>query len=235
MRPIIKICCITSIEEAQTAIAFGASAIGLVGEMPSGPGPIPDTLIREIALSTPPAVGTFLLTSETSVDDIVRHHQRTNTNTIQIVDALSRGTHAQLKAALPSIKIVQVVHVLGEHSIDEAVEVSGQVDALLLDSGNPHLRVKELGGTGRIHDWSLSRKIRDVARCPVFLAGGLRPENVRQAIEQVQPFGIDACSGVRTNGRLDEKKLKQFIDNALHDRADETSVVQYTRRPPTEA
>lgn len=215
MKPRIKICCITSIEEAHTAIGFGASAIGLVGDMPSGPGSIPDALIREIASSVPPPVGTFLLTSETSVDGIVRHHHRTLTNTIQIVDTLSCGTYAQLKGALPSMKIVQVIHVLNERSVDEAVRVSKQVDALLLDSGNPRLRIKELGGTGRVHDWSLSRRIRDLVRCPVFLAGGLRPENVRVAIQQVQPFGIDVCSGVRIHSRLDTEKLREFFHNAL--------------------
>jgi phosphoribosylanthranilate isomerase len=213
MKPRVKICCIASIQEAKTAIEFGASAIGLVGRMPSGPGPIPDELIREIALSVPPPVGTFLLTSETSVDGIVEHHGRTLTNTIQIVDSLSDGTYAQLKAALPSTKIVQVIHVLGKQSVDEAMEISEQVDALLLDSGNPNLKIKELGGTGRVHDWSISRAIRDLARCPVFLAGGLRAENVREAINQVQPFGIDVCSGVRTNGRLDGEKLLHFFRN----------------------
>jgi phosphoribosylanthranilate isomerase len=214
MIPRIKICCISSIEEALMAIDFGASAIGLVGEMPSGPGPIPDALIKEIALAVPPPIGTFLLTSQTSVEGIIQHHRRTETNTIQIVDALSRGTHGQLKAALPSVKIVQVIHVAGESSIDQAVAISEHVDALLLDSGNPDLPIKELGGTGRVHNWNLSRRIREQARCPVFLAGGLRSDNVKEAIAQVHPFGVDVCSGVRTNGRLDRDKVSRFISNA---------------------
>ncbi len=215
MAPRIKVCCISSVEEGRTAITLGASAIGLVAKMPSGPGPISDELIREIALTVPPPIATFLLTSETSVEGIVRHHQRTHTNTIQLVDALSRGTYAELKAALPSTKIVQVIHVLDRQSVEDAMEISGQVDALLLDSGNPNLRIKELGGTGRVHDWALSREIRDRVKCPIFLAGGLRPDNVRGAIEQVQPFGIDVCSGVRTDGRLDPAKLRDFINNAV--------------------
>jgi phosphoribosylanthranilate isomerase len=215
MKPRVKICCITDIEEARTAITLGASAIGLVGRMPSGPGPIPDSLIKAIARAVPPPIGTFLLTSATSVDEIIQHHRRTCTNTIQLVDAMTRGTYAELRAALPSTKIVQVVHVLGEQSVDEALSISRQVDALLLDSGNPHLRIKELGGTGRVHDWRLSRRIRDLAGCPVFLAGGLRPENVREAIEAVQPFGIDVCSGVRTDGRLDTEKLRRFMRSAV--------------------
>ena len=207
-----KICCISSIEEAKLAIESGASAIGLVGKMPSGPGPIPDDLIKEIAMEVPPPIATFLLTSETSANGIIKHHHRTNTNTIQIVDQLSEGTYSQIKAALPSIRIVQVIHVIDENSVNLAIRISGQVDALLLDSGNPNLKIKELGGTGRVHDWTLSRRIRERSKCPVFLAGGLNPENVGQAIEEVQPFAVDVCSGVRTNGNLDRQKLTSFIE-----------------------
>src|SRR5450759_463478 len=215
MIPRIKICCISSEDEARIAIESGASAVGLVSRMPSGPGPIPDELIRQIAKTVPPPIGTFLLTSETSVKDIIEHHHRTNTNTIQIVDSLSSGTYSQIKAALPSVKIVQVIHVIDERSVDEAIEISEMVDAILLDSGNPKLKVKELGGTGRVHNWKLSKQIRDKSKCPVYLAGGLNPENVRQAIEEVQPFAVDVCSGVRTNGKLDKQKLELFFIRAL--------------------
>jgi phosphoribosylanthranilate isomerase len=211
MIPRIKICCISSENEAKTAIEFGASAIGLVARMPSGPGPISDELIRQIANKVPPPVATFLLTSETSVKEIIGHHNRTNTSTIQIVDSLSSGSYSQLKTALPYVKIVQVIHVIDERSVDEAIGISGFVDAILLDSGNPKLKIKELGGTGRVHNWKLSRQIRDKSKCPVFLAGGLNPENVRQAIEEVQPFAVDVCSGVRTDGNLDSKKLELFV------------------------
>jgi len=209
----IKICCISNEAEARMAIEYGASAIGLVASMPSGPGPIPDDLIRQIAKTVPPTVATFLLTSETAVNKIIEHHNRTNTNTIQIVDSLSSGSYAQLKSSLPNVKIVQVIHVINERSVEEAVEISGHVDAILLDSGNPRLKIKELGGTGRVHNWKLSRQIRDESKCPVFLAGGLNPDNVRQAIEEVQPFAVDVCSGLRTAGHLDRKKLELFVRN----------------------
>lgn len=212
----IKICCISSIEEAGIAMEYGASAIGLVAKMPSGPGPIPDRLIRQIARCVPPPIATFLLTSETSADGVIRHHQKTNTNTIQLVDLLNNGTYARLRKAMPSVRIVQVIHVMDDKSIDLAVKISGQVDALLLDSGNPLLKIKELGGTGRVHNWKLSRIIRENSKCPVFLAGGLNPGNVRQAIEEVNPFGVDVCSGVRTNGKLDRQKVEDFIHNAMN-------------------
>ncbi|MEI6173044.1 MAG: phosphoribosylanthranilate isomerase [Bacteroidota bacterium] len=214
MRPRIKICCIGSMEEAMTAIGFGASAIGLVGRMPSGPGVIADELIRRIAESVPPPIATFLLTSETSADKIILHHAIVRTSTIQMVDRLTHGSYQQIRDALPAIKLVQVIHVTGEGSVDEALEAEGRVDAILLDSGNPGLRVKELGGTGRVHDWKLSRKICEQVRIPVFLAGGLNHENVRRAIEEVQPFAIDVCSGVRSGGLLDKYKLELFFNAA---------------------
>jgi len=218
MRIRIKICCINSIEEAKTAIKLGADAIGLVAKMPSGLGPISDELIRQIAQSVPPIIGTFLLTSETSADEIIKHHKRTQTNTIQIVDLLSQGSYLQLKDSLPSVKIVQVIHVMDSKSVELAIKLSESVDALLLDSGNPNLRIKELGGTGRVHDWTLSRQIRDNSKCPIILAGGLNQDNVRQAIEEVQPFAVDVCSGVRTNGLLDIVKLGGFVMNALNNK-----------------
>jgi len=211
----LKICCISSIEEANIAISFGASALGLVANMPSGPGIISDELISKIVKSVPPPISTFLLTSENSAEKIIEHHKRTYTNTIQIVDELKTGTYNLIKQALPAIKIVQVIHVINESSIDEAIRISENVDALLLDSGNPNLAIKELGGTGRIHNWQLSRKIVEQSRVPVFLAGGLTSENVRQAIDTVQPFGIDLCSGVRTNNKLDPKKLDQFFNSVF--------------------
>jgi phosphoribosylanthranilate isomerase len=211
----IKICCISSIAEAQTAISFGADAIGLVGKMPSGQGVITDDLICEIAKTVPPPIATFLLTSETSSGGIVNHHRRVNTNTIQIVDALKLGSYRDIREKLPIVKIVQVIHVIDERSIEEALKKSEKVDVLLLDSGNPNLTVKELGGTGRTHNWSLSRKIVEQSKVPVFLAGGLNAGNVREAIDIVQPFGVDVCSGVRTDCKLDERKLDAFFKAVL--------------------
>lgn len=211
IRPRVKICCISSIDEAKIAIEQGASALGLVGNMPSGPGIIGDELINKIAKRVPPPIATFLLTSETKSQDIVAHYKRTQTSTIQIVDELENREYELIRKELPNVKLVQVIHVIDEKSVREAIEVSNFVDAILLDSGNPNLSVKELGGTGRTHNWKLSRAIRDSIPIPLFLAGGLNKNNVKQAIEMVQPFGIDLCSGVRTDGKLDPQKLKDFF------------------------
>jgi phosphoribosylanthranilate isomerase len=211
----VKICCISSIEEARLAVAYGAAAIGLVGRMPSGPGIITDELIHAIAKTVPPPIQTFLLTSETTTDNIIEHHKKVNTTTIQMVDALSGREYHKIREAIPNVQLVQVIHVLDEGSIKEAIEISEFVDAILLDSGNPNLPSKVLGGTGKTHNWDLSKKIREKISLPVYLAGGINKDNIKKAIEHVQPYGIDLCSSVRTNGQLDERKLEELF-KAIH-------------------
>lgn len=209
--PRVKVCCIASEDEAALAVRMGASALGLVSRMPSGPGPIPESRIRDIADTVPPGVATFLLTCETTAEPIIKQQRFCRTTTLQLVDKVEPGVHARLRDALPGISIVQVIHVRDSNALKESVAVAPAVDALLLDSGNPSLSTKELGGTGRVHDWSVSRRIRDSVDVPVFLAGGLDPANVGKAIVQVAPFGVDVCSGLRTDGMLDETKLAAFM------------------------
>jgi phosphoribosylanthranilate isomerase len=212
-KPRVKICCIGSIEEAQSAICFGASAIGLVSEMPSGPGVISEELIGEIALSVPASIETFLLTSKQNPEAVIAQQRKTHVNTIQLVDTFPPSGYTLLRQALPGIRIVQVIHVIGDRSIQEATAIAPYIDAILLDSGNTSLATKELGGTGRTHDWSVSRRIRDSVNVPIYLAGGLKPENVHEAVEHVHPYALDVCSGVRTNGHLDKQKLEAFFSN----------------------
>lgn len=211
-KPKIKICCISSIDEAQMAIKLGASAIGLVSEMPSGPGVISEEAISEIAKTAPADIKTFLLTSKQNTKEIIEQIKRCNPTTVQIVDELLDGDYEDIKRELPQIEIVQVLHVNDESSIHEAVRISKNVDAVLLDSGNQKLDVKELGGTGRTHDWSISKKIVDAVSVPVFLAGGINSKNVVDAIKSVNPYGLDLCSSVRTNDKLDPDKITEFFN-----------------------
>lgn len=208
----IKVCCIASVAEARLAASLGASALGLVAAMPSGPGPIDDALIATIATHVPPPVSRFLLTSRTAPSDVVAHVRATHVDTVQLVDAVPEATYAALREALPHVRIVQVLHVEGEAQIAEARRAAPHVHALLLDSGRPSAKVKELGGTGRVHDWSVSAEIVRAVDVPVFLAGGLRADNVGEAIRAVRPYGVDICSGVRTQGALSEEKLRAFVD-----------------------
>ena len=216
----IKICCIASMDEARMAMAAGADALGLVAAMPSGPGPIDEGLIAEIAAAvrsdcaaasaTP--VQTFMLTPKIRAQDIIDQHQRCRTTTLQMVDQVAHDELRRLREALPAVQLVQVIHVTGATSVDEALAVAPLVDALLLDSGNPQAAIKELGGTGRTHNWALSRRIVAASPKPVYLAGGLNPGNVAEAIAQVRPFGVDVCSGLRSHGRLDSVKLQAYVN-----------------------
>ena len=209
--PRVKICCISNLEEAMMAIKHGASALGLVSQMPSGPGVISEELIIKIARSIPPAIASFFLTSKQDVKSIVEQQRRCGVNTVQLCDCLTSGTHEEMHRMMPGISIVQVIHVTGPEAITEAKSVAPYVNGILLDSGNPRLSTKQLGGTGRTHDWSISRRIVEESIVPVFLGGGLKPENVVEAFNQVHPFGVDICNGVRTDGRLDERKLSAFF------------------------
>jgi phosphoribosylanthranilate isomerase len=182
--------------------------------MPSGPGPIPESQIAEIASAVPPEATSILLTSLREPDEIIAQHRRCRTDAIQLVDRLKGGAqgYALLRACLPGVKLMQVVHVTGEEAVEEAIEAAANADAILLDSGNPSLPVRELGGTGRTHDWSISRRIRESVSVPVYLAGGLDPENVKAAVRTVRPFAVDVCRGLRIDGRLDENLLRKFVE-----------------------
>jgi phosphoribosylanthranilate isomerase len=179
--------------------------------MPSGPGVISEELITKIAARVPNKIKTFLLTSKITADEIISQLNNCKTNTVQIVDSVATGVYEKIRKELPQISIVQVIHVNGEGSIQEATQFEKYVDAVLLDSGNQNKEVKELGGTGRTHNWGISKKIVNALKIPVYLAGGLNSENVKEAVEFVKPYGVDICSGVRTNKELDEVKLKKFF------------------------
>ncbi len=211
----VKICCIADLDEARLAISAGASAVGLVSAMPSGPGPIPEEDIARIAAAVPAPTETFLLTALTDAEAIAAQHRRCGTTAVQLVDHVTEPELRRLRKLLPDVRLVQVIHVSGPESVDEAGAAVSLVDTLLLDSGNPRLSIKELGGTGRVHDWTHSRRICETVAIPVLLAGGLNPGNVRAAIERVRPAGVDVCSGLRSEGRLDSGKLKSFF-GAIH-------------------
>ena len=211
---LIKICCIQSLDEARAAAKASAQAIGLVSAMPSGPGVIPDHRIAAIAAGAPASLRRFLLTSRTTAVGIADHVRNCGTDTVQLVDHVTTDELRRLRDLLPTTELVQVIHVRGEEALDEAEAAAPLVDALLLDSGRPDAERKTLGGTGEVHDWTLSRRIVDQSPVPVWLAGGLNPDNVAEAVETVRPHGVDVCSGVRRDGLLDEDLLAAFCHAA---------------------
>ncbi|MEZ4690662.1 MAG: phosphoribosylanthranilate isomerase [Ignavibacteria bacterium] len=173
---------------------------------------ISDEKILEIIKTVPSHIDKFLLTSETESSEIIQQQEKFKPDTLQLVDEVSTEVYHDLKNKIPSVRIVQVVHVKDKSSAEYAIKISGFVDAILLDSGNPDLSVKELGGTGKVHNWNISRMIREKVNVPVYLAGGLNAENVKEAINTVSPYAVDLCSGVRTDGKLDESKLEKFFN-----------------------
>ena len=207
----VKICCIQSHEEAALAVRHGARALGLVSEMPSGWGPIPEARIAEIARGIPALVSSMLLTSKRSANEVIAQIRLCRTNSVQIVDTFPSSGYAEIREHCPGVEIFQAVHVLDDTAIEQAISLAPHVDGLILDTGSPHSEVPVLGGTGKTHDWSISRRIVEKADCPVFLAGGLKPGNVGEAIRTVQPYGIDLCTGVRTDLALDEVLLSAFM------------------------
>ncbi len=200
-----------SVAEMHAAVAAGADAVGLVGAMPSGPGPITDTLIAEIAAAVPPPVAAFLLTSETRADAIADHVNRTGVSVVQIVSHIDPAESERLAQLLPHTRRVQVIHVEGSAALGLIPAYAPHVHAFLLDSGKPGAAIPTLGGTGDVHDWDISAAFVAASPHRVFLAGGLTPANVGAAIARVRPFGVDLCSGIRTAGALDTAKLAAFV------------------------
>ena len=207
----IKICCTAIAEEALLARAAGATAIGLVGEMPSGPGVIGVEAAATIVRALPSDIDTFFLTSKVRADDIETELVRCGANTVQVVQHIDPREHERLQATLPHVRRVQVIHVENERALELVDAYAERVDAFLLDSGQTAGAKPQFGGTGSVHDWSISRQFVESTDLPVYLAGGLSSKNIFDAIAAVRPAGVDVCSGVRTDGALDPKKLQLFI------------------------
>lgn len=212
MRLRVKICCMASVEEAAMAAAAGADMVGLVGPMPSGAGVIDLATAREIALAAAPWVTPVLLSSAETAEAVADEVATCPVRCVQLVRHVAADVHRALTRRLAGVRRLQAIHVEGREALELIPRYAGLVDAFLLDSGRPGAH--ELGGTGRVHDWAVSAEFVRRAPVPVFLAGGLRPDNIAAAIATVRPFGVDLCSGVRTQNRLDAAKLSAFMQQA---------------------
>jgi phosphoribosylanthranilate isomerase len=200
-----------SLEEVQLAIRAGADAVGFVCATPTSVRTIDKQRVALITPLIPPPIESFLLTSELTASSIAKNVQLTGASTVQILSHISLTESKQLSELIPTIKRVQVIHVESEVTLELIDKYSPYVHSFLLDSGRPNLKTPEYGGTGRTQNWSISAEFVKKCPLPVYLAGGLTTENVSEAIRLVRPFGVDLCSGVRTNSRLDPGKLKAFI------------------------
>jgi phosphoribosylanthranilate isomerase len=203
-----KVCCISDAAEARMAAQEGADWLGLVGPMPSGPGVLSLEQAREIATSCHFSARPILLTSAQRADDILAEAAFVGVDAVQIVRHISCDEATQLKAS--ALHYVQVIHVGGPEALALIGAYAPYCDAFLLDSGSPSREA--FGGTGQTHDWSVSAEFVRRADKPVFLAGGLNPDNAREAICEVRPYGVDICSGVRRHHKLDPELLCAFME-----------------------
>jgi len=208
----VKICCIKSKIELRKVIDEGVRDLGFVSQMPSGPGIIDDQTIKELALYAPKDVNTFLLTSRKTSKAVIQQWSHCRTTTIQLCWPFSSESLHQIEQALPDVNIVPVLHVNGTTSLKKAHQMLQTNHSILLDTGNPKAKIPTLGGTGATHNWGISQKIRRAwPHREIWLAGGLNAANVQIAIRNVDPSGVDVCSGVRTNDQLDFSKLRAFL------------------------
>lgn len=208
----VKLCCISDAREVDLALSAGASVLGFVGEQPAGPGRLHDAAITPLIERVAGRARTWLLTAHTDPEGLIAQIARTRPSGVQLCDAVADEVYDTLRGRFPGLELIQVVHVTQPDAPAEAARIASHVDAILLDSGVPTGPDRQLGGTGKTHDWRVSRAIVDTVPVPVWLAGGLDPDNVETALRQVRPHGVDLCSGVRdADYRLDADKVSAFM------------------------
>ncbi len=216
----VKICGIRRPEDALIAAGLGADAIGLlVGQKHNSPDFVSATVARDIARALPPSVEAVLVTRVEDVDEIERLLQQSEITTIQLHSEIAPSSVEGLRGRIPHLKIFKSVSVISADSVAYPEAFKKLVDGFVLDSVN--LATNQVGGTGKTHDWSVSRQIvMRYSEVPIILAGGLNSENVRSAIERVRPFGVDVNSGTKAaDGFKDPPKMEAFIAQAKHEQS----------------
>jgi phosphoribosylanthranilate isomerase len=211
MLPRIKVCGIREPADLRTALDGGVDAIGvLLGQVHPSTDFISPILARDLLRLVPPFIATVLVTHEERLDEILALASSVPTSCIQLHSDLSPAELAAAREQLRPRFVIGKVTVEDSSSLQRAREIAPSVDAILLDSANR--ATGQVGGTGRVHDWSLSAQIRRASPCPVILAGGLRPTNVRAAIATVQPAAVDVNSGVEDDaGRKNPDLVRAFV------------------------
>ncbi len=216
-RPRIKICCISSEDEVRVAVSGGADLLGFVAPPLGGLGVIPEDRIAELIPLVPPGCVAVLLTGHQDPADIAAQIHRTRPSAVQLVKATTAAARAGLQRTFPGVRFLQVVHVQGPESVDDAIAAAEHSDGLVLDSAVLGGDAPQLGATGNTHDWAVSARIVASVDVPVYLAGGLKATNVAEARRTVGSFGLDLCTGVRTDDVLDPSKVAAFVHAAQED------------------
>jgi phosphoribosylanthranilate isomerase len=211
----VKICGIRRSEDALLAAQCGADAVGLlVGQRHSSPDFITAALAGKISRTLPPSVEAVLVTHITDVDEIERLLRQSGITAVQLHSKITAESVANLRTRFPDLKVFKSVHVLSAQSARYPEGFSKVVDGFVLDTIN--VATDQVGGTGNVHDWTISRKIVErFPDIPIILAGGLNSKNVRSAIESVHPFGVDVNSGTKgSDGFKDARKMREFVIEA---------------------
>jgi len=210
----VKICANRSVEDAKMSIAFGADVIGiLVGQEHTSDDFVDKFKAREIATFAKGKCDVSLVTHLTNAKEIIELTKFIGNNTIQLHSDISEDEVLLIRKELPNVKLVRLIHVSSDGKICTDYQKMKYVDFYLLDSFN--LKTNQVGGTGLTHDWNKSRKLISILNKPTFLAGGLNPNNVKEAIKLTRPYGVDVNSGCKNElGKKDANKVKLFVQNA---------------------
>ncbi|MFW6039529.1 MAG: phosphoribosylanthranilate isomerase [Gemmatimonadota bacterium] len=209
----VKVSCLRSPEEARRAVSFGAAAIGIASGVPGSTEELDDDQIAAVTASVRDDIGTFLLTALEDPNEIAAKAERCGVNTVQLWEALPPEAYIELRRAAPGLSVAQSIHMGEGNPVERALEMAGVADALVLGSTNPEPPFRWTSPHGRTHDWEASRRIVAAVNVPVILSGGLTRRNVADAVRLVRPYGVEVCSGVRTDGGLDTSLLVQFLES----------------------
>ncbi len=212
----VKICANKSIEDAKMCLEAGADIIGiLVGQEHTSNDFVNKDTAKEINNYVNGKCDVSLVTHLTNADEIIELTKYIGNNVIQLHSDIDESEVEKIVKTLPEIKLVRLIHISNDGKICTNYKNMKYANFYLLDSFN--LETNQVGGTGLTLNWNKSRKLIQILDKPTFLAGGLNPNNVEQAIKSAQPYGVDVNSGCKNDkGVKDKEKVKEFVFNAKH-------------------
>ncbi len=202
----VKICGITKPEQGQAIAQLGATALGFIC-VPASPRYVTPVQIRAVVEQLLVSIDRIGVFADATLVEICQSVAEAGLNAVQLHGKESPEFCQKLRQYLPEVEIVKALRVKTPECLTEAETYTTYVDTLLLDAYHPQL----LGGTGKTLDWVILQQFRP--NCPWFLAGGLRPDNILDALSRLQPNGIDLSSGVeRSPGDKDLDKVAQLFE-----------------------
>ena len=207
---LVKICGITNAEDALWAANLGADFIGL-NFYPESPRKVSVDMARDIATGLPPFVKCVGIFVDPTPDEIEKVLKKVPLHALQLHGNETREDVEIIRAKF-RVQIWKAVRVQDEASVKTIGNFTGVADKILLDAW----KEGQNGGTGESFDWALALKAKELG-FPIILAGGLNPDNVRDAVQAAEPDAVDAASGVEKDGhprRKDIDKMKSFIAKA---------------------